>query len=386
MTGAIVPPLRVLITADAVGGVWSYVLALMEAVAPQHVSFTLAVTGPSPAPAALEHVARLSHVRIHTRTFRLEWMPEGHADTPAVCAWLRDLARTSGADVVHVNGYAAARAGFDCPTLVVAHSCVRSWWRAVHRTAAPSTWDAYSEAVRTGLNHADLIVAPTQAMATNVCREYDCRQPVQVIVNGIPMAPVPPTTKQPFVFAAGRFWDEGKNLGCVDAAAAMAVWPVFAAGSLTRPDGRDETPRHVRHLGVLDRSEVDRWLARAAIFAHPARYEPFGLAPLEAARAGCALVLGNIPTLREVWGGAALYVSPEDPVALRAALNRLSADPGLRERLGRAARVRAEYYTDRRMADAYLRCYRWLAGRAPVWRSAAVAADPLSSGVSSCAS
>ncbi len=31
----------------------------------------------------------------------------------------------------------------------------------------------------------------------------------------------------------------------------------------------------------------------------PARYEPFGLSVLEAALSGCALVLGDIPSLRE---------------------------------------------------------------------------------------
>ena len=44
------------------------------------------------------------------------------------------------------------------------------------------------------------------------------------------------------------------------------------------------------------------------IFVSVSRYEPFGLAVLEAAHAGCALVLSDIPTFRELWQGAASFV------------------------------------------------------------------------------
>ena len=52
-------------------------------------------------------------------------------------------------------------------------------------------------------------------------------------------------------------------------------------------------------------------MGRAAIYALPARYEPFGLSILEAALSGCALVIGDIPSLREIWADAALFV-PSD--------------------------------------------------------------------------
>ena len=51
-------------------------------------------------------------------------------------------------------------------------------------------------------------------------------------------------------------------------------------------------------------------MARTAVFVSPALYEPFGLAVLEAAQAGCALVLSDIPTFRELWDGVALFVAP----------------------------------------------------------------------------
>jgi glycosyltransferase involved in cell wall biosynthesis len=102
-------------------------------------------------------------------------------------------------------------------------------------------------------------------------------------------------------------------------------------------------------------------MGRAALYALPARYEPFGLSVLEAALAGCALVLGDIPSLREVWGDAALFVAPEDRDGLAGALEWLMSRPAERERLAARARERALTFSPRRMARAYLHLYATLA-------------------------
>jgi glycosyltransferase involved in cell wall biosynthesis len=100
-----------------------------------------------------------------------------------------------------------------------------------------------------------------------------------------------------------------------------------------------------------------RHLGCAGIFAAPARYEPFGLAILEAAAAGCALVLGDISSLRENWDGAALFVDPEDPPSLHAAIHALISTAEERTRLAAAARCRARRFTMDRMARAYAALY-----------------------------
>jgi len=104
-------------------------------------------------------------------------------------------------------------------------------------------------------------------------------------------------------------------------------------------------------------------MARASVFALPARYEPFGLAPLEAAHAGCALVLADIPSLREVWDDAAIYVDPDDDRALVAALRRLIERRELREERAAAAQCHAARYTPARMAAAYAAAYERLRAR-----------------------
>jgi glycosyltransferase involved in cell wall biosynthesis len=113
----------------------------------------------------------------------------------------------------------------------------------------------------------------------------------------------------------------------------------------------------LHRLGVLGFDARADAFARAATYTLPARYEPFGQSVLEAGLAGCALVLGDIPTLRELWDSAALFVPPDDPTGLRAALTDLIRNPRLRRELGADARRRGLEYSSERMARGYLAVY-----------------------------
>jgi glycosyltransferase involved in cell wall biosynthesis len=110
-------------------------------------------------------------------------------------------------------------------------------------------------------------------------------------------------------------------------------------------------------LGLLGAEELTRWYGRAAIYALPARYEPFGLSVLEGALCGCALVLGDIPSLRETWQDAAVFLPPDDARAWKSGLRRLIDDDSRRRELGLQARRRAIGYTAERMAEEYAACY-----------------------------
>ncbi|HEX2248884.1 MAG TPA: glycosyltransferase family 4 protein, partial [Gemmatimonadales bacterium] len=159
-------------------------------------------------------------------------------------------------------------------------------------------------------------------------------------------------------FAAGRLWDPAKNLAALEAAAPGLTWPIYVAGEPRHPNrGESVCASHLNLLGHLPARSVAAWLRKASIYAFPARYEPFGLSVLEAALAGCALVLGDIPTLRELWDGAAVFVSPDQPDTLHVAIDGLINDPGLRHALSMRARRRALTLTPRRMALGYLAAY-----------------------------
>jgi glycosyltransferase involved in cell wall biosynthesis len=335
-------------TADAVGGVWSYALDLADALAERGVSVALALMGERPAPERRRALERSRVERWFEGDFALEWQQ----DWPSVRRagdWLLRVAERVEPDVVHLNGYVHAPLRWDAPTVVVAHSCVLSWHEAVRGRAAPSQWDTYRREVARGLAAADLVVAPTLAMLDALGRHYPLPRATHVIANGVSPAPPARLPRRRAVLTAGRLWDEAKNVGLLVEAARRLDAPVELAG-----DTGDAPPPHVRALGRLARDELRRRMAASAVFCAPTRYEPFGLGPLEAAQAGCVLVLGDIASLRELWDGAALFVDPDDGVALVVALRRALED---HERLGALARRRARAYTATRMADAYRDAY-----------------------------
>lgn len=352
--------MKLLMTADTVGGVWTYALELARALSPEGVEVHLATMGAPLTGDQWREADSISGLRIYESRCRLEWMDEPWADLDRAGEWLLSLESEIRPDLVHLNQYAHGVLPWRAPKLVVGHSDVLSWWQAVRRAPAPAGWRRYGEAVRAGLRAAGLVAAPTRAMLAALETHYGPFGATQVIPNGREPADFPPGVKEPFIFSAGRLWDEAKNVGAVAEVASEVPWPVFVAGEQAHPSGARLELQSVRGLGRLTFREMGDWLGRATLYALPARYEPFGLSVLEAGLAGCALVVGDIPSLREVWGDAALFVHPDDREGLRAALQRLIDDPALRQEMARQARTRAFEYTPQRMGKGYLSAYRWL--------------------------
>jgi glycosyltransferase involved in cell wall biosynthesis len=324
--------MKVLMTTDTVGGVATYTRDLAEALRDEGVEVVVAELAPH----------------------ELEWAEDPWEHVAAAAERLLALEERERPDVVHLGGYAHGALPWRAPCVVVAHSDVCSWFRHVRGEEAPPPWDRYREAVTAGLRAADAVVAITRAVADDVAREFGAV--AEVIHNGSPLprregvreGPAP-LAKDDFVLAAGRLWDEAKNLRALDAAAAGLPWPVVVAGDLGA--ARAE---HAHATGQLAPRDLAALRRRAAIFCAPARYEPFGLAILEAARDGCALVLGDIASLRELWDGAALFADPDDP---RPALDALIAEPAERRRLAAAAHRRSLDFPvpARRYLDLYER-------------------------------
>ena len=128
---------------------------------------------------------------------------------------------------------------------------------------------------------------------------------------------------------------------------AAAAWPVTLVG-----DGpeRETLQRKARDLGVSDRlrclgfrSDPERFLAEAAVFVLPSRFEGMPNALLEAMAAGLAVIVTDAsPGPLEVVepGVSGLVVPSDDPVALAAAMEALASDPERCRRMGAAAKAR----------------------------------------------
>jgi glycogen(starch) synthase len=368
---------KVLLVADAVGGVFTHAVELARALLAAGVRVVLATEGAELTADRRRAVEGLGAVH-EGRPFRLEWMDDPWGDVAAAGRWLLALEDRERPDVVHTCEYAHGALPFRAPKLVAAHSCVLSWFEAVRGVPAPPEWDRYRAVVRAGLRGADAVVAPSAWMARAVVRHHGPVAPPHVVPNGRDAGRFPPRRKRPIVLGAGRVWDEAKNAAALVRVAPRIPWPVLIAGdarptatatstatatATATPTATATSTASATFLGRLPEEDLARWLGEAAIFAHPARYEPFGLAVLEAALAGCALVLGDIESLRENWDGAAEFVPPGDDAALAAALAALARDAARREALAARARARALPLGPARMAEGMLAVYRALAGR-----------------------
>ncbi|HEX9942489.1 MAG TPA: glycosyltransferase family 4 protein [Thermoanaerobaculia bacterium] len=350
-------PRKVLMTADTLGGVWTYAIELARGLAERGVEVALATMGDPLNDFQREKADRIPRLKVFESTFKLEWQEDPWRDVERAGDWLLGLEDRFHPDLIHLNGYAHGSLPWGAPKMMVGHSCVLSWWRAVKGGPAPEAWERYAREVAAGLAAADLVIAPTEAMLASLTEHYGRLPRTRVILNGRDPKLFKPTAKEPIVFAAGRLWDEAKNLEALEAVAPRLPWPVFVAGENHHPDGGEARPHHTRLLGHLSQRALAAWLGRASIYCLPARYEPFGLSALEAALSGCALVLGDIPSLREIWRHRAVFVPPNDPEALEEALKTLIENPDRRASLAAGARARALQLTPERMVGSYLEAY-----------------------------
>ena len=283
----------------------------------------------------------------------------------------------------------------------------------------PAVWQAYVSLVREALARADSVVAVSHFLAEQTRHLYGVERPIRVIHNAWPAPPPltraaarplsagarrfagrrfggtdpagrdatvpsgggqlgPPrplgerprgsagegrgadheASEGPVTLLAGRVWDAAKNVSlAAEAARGWLPGAVYLAGQTANPDsgGHAQVPPPLEALGYLEREALDDWLARADVYLSPARYDPFGLLPLQAALHGCALLLSDIPSYRELWDGAARFFRPDDADDLRRQWQRLLDQPG---EAAQRARQRARIcYTPARMAAAYAALY-----------------------------
>jgi glycogen(starch) synthase len=124
-------PRKVLMTADTVGGVWTYAIDLARGLAERGVEVALATMGDPLNDSQREKADRIPRLRVFESTFKLEWMEEPWRDVEKAAEWLLRLEDRVRPDLIHLNGYAHGALPWSAPKVMVGHSCVLSWWRAV---------------------------------------------------------------------------------------------------------------------------------------------------------------------------------------------------------------------------------------------------------------
>lgn len=366
-------PLKILMTADTVGGVWTYCMELCSALQQENIQFHLITMGAPMKEGQRNEVAALHNVCVYETDFLLEWMDDPWEDLAISRAWLLQLAERLQPDLIHLNNFCYGALPFKAPVVVVAHSDVWTWWQAVHGENPPAAWDRYYQEVKEGLQGADLITAPSQAVLHDIQSIYEVDTAHKIIYNARNKALFHTGEKEKYVFSMGRVWDEAKNIQLLQQAAPYIKHPVRIAGS--NQSGSNElklNEENLLYLGHLHAEQISMQLSTASVYCLPAKYEPFGLSILEAALSGCALVLGDVESLREIWQNNALYVSTTDAVALADAINNLLEDEKLCRHYGQKAYYHAQQFSTQRLAQQYTKVYHQLIRKAEPVKTEAV--------------
>jgi glycogen synthase len=364
--------MHILITADTVGGVWTYSKELATGLLRQGARVTLVSFGNLPSLGQTEWIEQLpepdsARLAYFPTAFKLEWMQDSAADLEASAEFLLGVIRETEPDLLHLNQFYYGALECDLPRLVVAHSDVVSWWWVVHGQAPPpSPWMSwYREVVARGLQHATAVIAPSRWMLAEVERRYGRLRRGLTVHNGrSPWLFNPHRTKDTSIVTVGRLWDAGKNAALILREPMPA--PVCIAGSESHPQAKGKSfsrgSSGVRLESHMSERRIVELFSRAGIYAALSQYEPFGLAPVEAALSRCAIVASDIPSFRELWQDAALFFRNNDSADLRRVLEALVSDPKLRNTYARLAYEHAlRHFHARRMVDEYMELYRTLA-------------------------
>ena len=369
-------PLRLLMTADAVGGVWQYATRpRRRARRPRRRDDACRARPGALGASALAGGGDPADPHRRSPACRSTGPPASPGEVAEASRAVAALARSVGADIVHLNSPAlAADARFPAPVVGVCHSCLATWWRAVRsgplpqdfvwRTALLASWLSR----RRGARRAD---RGLRADDRRRLRHSAAARGAQRPAPGAPHEPAEPAS---FVFTAGRLWDEGKNLAALDRAAARLDVPVLAAGPLAGPNGAMIALPHLagarrarrrRHPGVA-RAPSD---LRVACRATSPSALPCSKPPRPAARS-CFRI-----SRRCASSGTARRCSCR-PMTTRPSPRRsrdLVADPRRRARLGGAARARSETYTVESTAQGMMAIYEAVLARQAALRHEAAA-------------
>ncbi len=276
--------------------------------------------------------------------------------------------------LVHAPSVAVPPSGGSAPPLVV----------TVHDAAPELFPEAFPPRGRrfhalglaAAARRADLVITVSEAAAEEITR-HSAIPPgrVRVVPNPVSAPGVDPAVRarvleasgvgsRPYVLWVGSL-EPRKGVGTLVAAMArlkrrypgsevqtvLAGFDGWLGDGLIDPGDRQALGASLRQLGRVGDEELWCLYSGAEVFAFPSRHEGFGLPVVEAMAQGTAVVASDIAAVREVAGGAALLVPPDDPDSWCEAIAGLLGDDPARRRMAEAGLARSRDFSPDRWAQ-----------------------------------
>ena len=349
--------MRLILTTDTVGGVWTFTKELASELLVRGHEVRLVSFGRAPSVEQERVAADLQ--RVYPARFActfsevpLEWMETNAVAFDGGASLLLALEETFRPDAYLFSQFCYGALPVETFKVVIAHSDVLSWAAACNESLdEDGHWmRTYRDIVQRGLSQADAVVSPTAAYLLNLNNHFGALPPMQrVIANGRRIAPAAAQERTLQAVSAGRMWDKAKNLQLLFGTS--LPMPVVIAGECD--DTTSKLNDVLQWIGQQNQAKLLGLFRRSSVYLCTSVYEPFGLAPLEAALCGCAVVAMDIASLREVWGSGAVYF--HDSQSLSQRLTCFCKNPKALSQAQARSHARATSYSTARMADQYLK-------------------------------
>jgi glycogen synthase len=347
--------MKILMTTDTRDDKWYFTLNLLSSLSYENVEVVLLAMGPKLFHHQLEELEELApNIHFYHQSILPEWKENDLTSLPRASIWINKIFSAEKPDLIHLNHYSPACIHWDVPVVLSPHSCIVMQEMVKNQNDLTDNHQKVFHMTQIALHSANALVFPSVALLSYFTAIYGEMSNVFIIPPGLKQNFIPSDQKFPMVFSEGNLEDPYHQLDLLMDAASSINGEIFIAGE---KEQIQRLPKNVRFLGKLTRQQKMNWLKMAAIYAWPSKNDPFGLGFLDAASQRCALVGGENPYLKEIWGEALEEVKDENPIDLADACNELLHFPHKAYARGENAFSKAQEFNQQSIARQYVELY-----------------------------
>lgn len=348
---------KILMTACANGGIWTYTSNLVQELAKHGCEIHLAIMGQKLTSEQQFLLSEVENLSVYESLYSFEWSDRADANQDSKEQWLLNLEHKIRPDFIHLNSITQGAIPFSAPVITVCHSN-KIALQCDGKELPTERTNAFRERVALSFQRSDLIVGTTKCTLDKLEALYGPIPNTALIYNGVNCLMYNyHQEKEELILSVASDTDELKAYKNLENTAPKIDWEIRVVNDATEPKEIASEFAYLKCEFQSSHNQIKKELSKASVFVQPAQANPFELPSIEAAFCGCAILVNDTASSRELWEDCAVYFDPEDPQDLQDKLKKLQDNFYWRDEMARRARNRAFHFTVETSAQNYLNIY-----------------------------